>query len=197
MNQYATNTVTTAGFALAVGLLGAELWRWWKGSGSGGGGGGKGKKGAPAVAAGPARDPKALIPLGFGMVFGILMVGCPAGLLGGADDVLRWGGNGVGGTLMGFLTGQDGITFAQAPAPRLDGYGAVVVTALTIGLWLVRKHVPKIPKGKWKKGVFIGIMLCISTGMAASVAQTVVGGANNAGRQVFQVVKTGDVKVFV
>jgi hypothetical protein len=195
MNQFATSTVTTAGFALAVGLLGAELWRWWKGGSAGGGG--KGKKGAPTEAAGPARDPKALIPIVFGMVFGILMVGCPSGLLGSGDDILRWGGNGVGGTLMGVLTGQDGITFAQAAAPRLDGYGAVVVTALTITLWLVRKQIPKLPKGKWKKGVFIGIMLCISTGTAAVVAQTVVGGANDLGRQIFQVVETGDVKVFV
>ncbi|MFI8535373.1 hypothetical protein ACIGMX_34650 [Streptomyces aquilus] len=196
MNQFTTSAVTTAGFALALGLLGAELWGWYKGGG-GSGGGGKGKKGAPVEASGPARDPKALIPIAFGIVFGILMVGCPAGFLGEAGGILRWGGNGVGGALMGFLTGRSGQTFAQASAPTLDDKGAVVVTALTIGLWLVRKKVPKIPKGKWKKGVFIGVMLCISTGMAAIVAQTVIGGANDFGAQLFHAVKTADIGTLV
>jgi hypothetical protein len=91
MNQFTTAGITTAGFALALGLLGAELWRWYKG---GSGSGGSGKKGAPAEAAGPARDPKTLIPLAFGIVFGILMVGCPSGFLGHAAGFLRWGGNG-------------------------------------------------------------------------------------------------------
>ncbi|GHH30154.1 hypothetical protein [Streptomyces rubradiris] len=189
MNQFATSTVTTAGFALALGLLGAELWQWWKG---GSGGGGKGKAGAPAEAGGPARDPKALIPLVFGIVFGILMVGCPSGALGKAGSVLRWGGNGAGGAIMGFVTGQDGAEFAQATAPRLDEYGAVLVTALVIALWIVRKKIPKLPKGKWKKGVFIGLMLCISTGTAALVAQTVIGGTNDLGRQAFGIIKNAD-----
>jgi hypothetical protein len=65
-----------------------------------------------------------------------------------------------------------------------------------VTLWLVRKQVPKLPKGKWKKGVFIGIMLCISTGTAAIVAQTVIGGANDLGAQVFQIVKTADIGTF-
>jgi hypothetical protein len=190
VNQIATGTITTAGFALAIGLLGADLWRWYKGGS--GGGSGKGK-GAPAESAGPARDPKALIPLGFGIVFGILMVGCPSGLLGQAGGILRWGGNGLGGTLMSLLTGQSGTTFAQASAPRLDGYGAVVVTALTITLWLVRKQVAKAVKGKWKKGVFIGVMLCIGTGTAAMVAQIVIGGANDIGAQLFDVVRTANI----
>lgn len=190
MNQFATGTVTTAGFALALGLLGAELWAWWKGGASGGGGG---KKGAPAETAGAARDPKALIPLVFGIVFGILMVGCPSGLLGTGSGVLRWGGNGAGGFTMSLLTGADGAEFAQASAPTLDEYGAPVVTALAISLWLLRKKIPKLPKGKWKKGVFIGVMLCISTGTAAIVAQTVIGGTNDLGHQLFDIVRTASI----
>ncbi|WP_125515292.1 hypothetical protein [Streptomyces sp. WAC 01529] len=65
-------------------------------------------------------------------------------------------------------------------------------SALAIGLWLVRTQAPKLPKGKWKKGVFIGVMLCISTGTAAIVAQVVVGGANDLGAQIFEVAKTAD-----
>ncbi|TGZ14724.1 hypothetical protein DV517_62070 [Streptomyces sp. S816] len=184
MNSYATNSITTAGFSLALGLLGAELWRWYKG-------GTKGKGGDKDGDGGAARDPKALIPLAFGIVCGILMVGCPAGLLGKAGGVLRWGGNGVGGTVMQTLTGKGGSALSQAATPTLDGYGAVVVTALTIGLWLVRKQVAKAIKGKWKKGVFIGVMLCVSTGTAAIVAQTVVGGANSIGHQALTTITTG------
>ncbi|MFF1381457.1 hypothetical protein [Streptomyces sp. NPDC058308] len=98
---------------------------------------------------------------------------------------------------MGFLTGQNATTFAQAAAPRLDDKGAIVVTALAVGLWLVRKKVPKLPKGKWKKGVFIGVMLCISTGTAAVIAQAVVGGANDLGAQLFEVAQTADVGTLV
>jgi hypothetical protein len=190
MNQFTTSSVTTAGFALALGLLGADLWRWWKGSKGSTAPGGPGGAGG---AGGTARDPKELVPIAFGIVFGILMVGCPSGFLGESGSFLRWGGNGAGGAIMGFLTGQSGTVFATAAAPRLDGYGAVIVTALAIGLWLVRKQVPKVPKGKWKKGVFIGAMLCISTGTAAVVAQTVIGSTNSLGHQLFAIVTTASI----
>ncbi|MFK0140693.1 hypothetical protein [Streptomyces murinus] len=184
MNSYATNSITTAGLALALGILGADLWRWYKG-------GAKGKDGDKDSGGSAARDPKALIPLAFGIVCGILMVGCPAGLLGKLGGILRWGGNGLGGTIMQTLTGKGGTNLATAAAPTVDEYGAPVVAALFIGLWLVRKQIAKLAKGKWKKGVFIGVMLCISTGTAAIVAQTVVGGANNLGHQVFSTITTG------
>ncbi|MGW4300408.1 hypothetical protein ACWEHT_11585 [Streptomyces sp. NPDC004646] len=179
MNQYVTNGITTAGFALALGLLGTELWRWYKGGAKASAGG------PPGAGGGAARDPKALIPLGFGILCGILIIGCPSGFLGKFGGFLRWGGNGVGGTAMSFLTGQDGATLAQAAAPRLDPYGAPLVTALFISLWLLRKQIPKLPKGKWKTGVFIGVMLCVGTGTAAIVAQTVIGGTNQLGHQLF------------
>lgn len=184
MNRFATTSITTAGFALAVALLGVELWRWYKG-GKGGGDDHHGGHG------GSARDPKALIPLALGIVCGILAVACPSGLLGKGAGVLRWGGNGVGGTIMQTLTGQGGAPLGEAAAPTLDGYGAVVVTALFIALWLLRKQIPKLPKGKWKKGLFIGVMLCVSTGTAAVVAQSVVGGANNLGHQLLTSITTG------
>lgn len=186
VSQYTTGTVTTAGFALGLALLGSEHYRWYKGSG-GGGGGGKGKKGAaPVAAAGPARDPKALIPYWFGITCGILMVACPAGILGTVAGVLRWGGNGVGGWVMSFMTGQKASTMATAAAPGLNSYGAVVVTALVISLWLLRKGIAKAVKGKWKKGVFTGALLCISTGTAAFIAAQIVGGANGIGELVLQ-----------
>jgi hypothetical protein len=174
--QYTTTAISTAGFALGLALLGAELWRWHKG-GAGGGGG----KGAPAVAAGPAKDPKALVPLGSGIICGVLMIACPAGLLGSLAGFLRWGGNSVGDVAMKWLTGTPSQQLGTAATPRIDSYGAIVVTAIAVTLWLLRKGIAKTVKGKWWKGVLIGVLLCVSTGTAAMLADQIVQGANGLG----------------
>lgn len=179
VDQFTAGTVTTAGFALALGLLGVDHWRWYKGGGGAGPGGGGG------------RDPKALIPFWFGVTFGILMVACPSGALGQMAGVFRWGGNGAGGMVMSAVTGHDGDTLARAYAPTLDGNGAVVVTVLVIVLWLLRKQFAKVIKGKWWKGVLVGVLLCISTGTAAVVAQLVVGSTNDLGKWVLDSVAKG------
>ncbi|EGX60113.1 hypothetical protein SZN_09331 [Streptomyces zinciresistens K42] len=172
--QYTTTTISTAGFALGLALLGTELWRWHKG-GAGAG------RGAGPAAGGTARDPKALVPLGFGIVCGILMIACPAGLLGTLAQFLRWGGNSVGDVTMKWLTGAPSQTLGSAATPRIDGYGAIVVAALAVSLWLLRKSIAKAVKGKWWKGVLIGVLLCVSTGTAALIAQQIVEGANGLG----------------
>ncbi len=185
--QYTTTTISTAGFALGLALLGAELWRWHKG-GKGGGGKGKGDDGG-----GAARDPKALIPLGFGIVSGILMIACPAGLLGTLAGFLRWGGNSVGDVAMKWLTGAPSQTLGTAATPRIDGYGAIVVAALAVALWLLRKSIAKAVKGKWWKGVLIGVLLCVSTGTAALIAQQVVEGANGLGAWAINGIAKGEI----
>ncbi|MFC7880472.1 hypothetical protein ACFUVV_01090 [Streptomyces sp. NPDC057376] len=185
--QYTTTTISTAGFALGLALLGAELWRWHKG-GKGGGGKGKGDDGG-----GAAHDPKALIPLGFGIVSGILMIACPAGLLGTLAQFLRWGGNSVGDVAMKWLTGAPSQTLGTAATPRIDGYGAIVVAALAVSLWLLRKQIAKAVKGKWWKGVLIGCLLCVSTGTAALIAQQVVEGANGLGAWAINGIAKGDI----
>ncbi|WP_030569636.1 hypothetical protein [Streptomyces aureocirculatus] len=169
--QYTTTTISTAGFALGLALLGTELWRWHKGGGGGAG----------AAPGGSSRDPKALLPLGFGIACGILMIACPAGLLGTAAEFLRWGGNSVGDVSMKWLTGTPSQTLGTAATPRIDGYGAIVVAALFIALIILRKTFGKIIKGKWWKGVVVGVLLCVSTGTAALVAQQVVDGVNGVG----------------
>jgi hypothetical protein len=175
-SQYTTTTISTAGFALGLALLGTELWRWHKG----GKGGGKGKGGGDD-GAGKAKDPKALIPLGFGIVCGILMIACPAGLLGTIASFLRWGGNSVGDVAMKWLTGASSQALGTAAAPRIDGYGAIVVAALFVSLFLLRKTFAKLIKGKWWKGVLVGVLLCVSTGTAAIIAQQVVTSVNGLG----------------
>lgn len=174
--QYTTTTISTAGFALGLALLGTELWRWHKG----GKGGGKGK-GVGDDGGGKAKDPKALIPLGFGIVCGILMIACPAGLLGTIAGILRWGGNSVGDVAMEWLTGTPSQALGTAAAPRIDGYGALVVAALFVSLFLLRKTFAKMIKGKWWKGVLVGVLLCVSTGTAALIAQQVITGVNGLG----------------
>lgn len=180
-----SNTLTSAGLAVGLALLAVEHITWWRG-GSGGAAaatGGKGKgKGAPAAApAGKARDPQALVPFWSGVAFGTLMVACPAGLLGTAAGFLRWGGNGIGGLVMSWMTGTNASAIASAGAPALDQYGALVVTALVIVLWLLRKKVPKITKGRFKKGIFVGVLLAIGTGVFAYIGNAVIPGANEFG----------------
>ncbi|MEV7793406.1 hypothetical protein AB0O68_15645 [Streptomyces sp. NPDC087512] len=171
--QYTTTTISTAGFALGLALLGTELWRWHKGGGGG--------KAAGPGAPGGAKDPKALIPLGFGIVCGILMIACPAGLLGTLASFLRWGGNSVGDVAMKWMTGAPSQALGTAATPSIDGYGAIVVSALFLVLFLLRKTFAKLIKGRWWKGVLVGVLLCVSTGTAAIVAQQIVEGANGLG----------------
>jgi hypothetical protein len=173
-SQYTTTTISTAGFALGLALLGTELWRWHKGGK--GGGKGKGEDGG-----GKAKDPKALIPLGFGIICGILMIACPAGLLGAIANFLRWGGNSVGDVAMKWLTGTPSQTHGTAAAPRIDGNGAIGVAALFVSLFLLRKQNANAIKGTWWKGVLVGVLLCVSTGTAAIIAQQVITGVNGLG----------------
>ncbi|GAA3956827.1 hypothetical protein GCM10022384_07440 [Streptomyces marokkonensis] len=183
-SQYTTTTISTAGFALGLALLGTELWRWHKG-------GGGGKAAGPGAPGG--RDPKALVPLGSGILCGILMIACPAGLLGTFANFLRWGGNSVGDLAMRWLTGTPTQTLGSAAAPRIDGYGAIVVAALTVSLWLLRKSIAKTVKGKWWKGVLVGVLLCISTGTAAVIAQQVIAGVNGLGAWAIGGLATGTI----
>ncbi|MFK0062635.1 hypothetical protein ACIQTN_25835 [Streptomyces werraensis] len=184
--QYTTATISTAGFALGLALLGTELWRWHKGSRGGG-------KGKGDDAGGAARDPKALVPLLFGIVCGILMIACPAGLLGTLASFLRWGGNSVGDVAMKWLTGTPSQTLGTAATPRIDGYGAIVVAAVTVSLFLLRKSIAKAVKGKWWKGVLVGVLLCVSTGTAALVAQQIVEGANGLGAWAINGIAKGEI----
>lgn len=176
--QYATTTITTAGFALGLALLGTELWRWHRGGASAPA---AGPKGIPAAGGGGSKDPKALIPLGFGIICGVLMISCAGGLLGSLADFLRWGGNSVGDLAMKSLTGAASQPLGTAATPRIDQSGAVVVTAVFVVLWLLRKTFNKLIKGKWWKGVLVGVLLSVSTGTAAVVAQQIVEGANGIG----------------
>lgn len=177
-----SNTLTTAGLAVGLALLAVEHITWWRGGGGGTTVGGKGKgKGAPAAPAGKARDPQALVPVWSGIAFGTLMVGCPAGLLGMAAGFLRWGGNGLGGLVMSWMTGADASAIASASAPTLDEYGSLIMTALVITLWLLRKKIPKPVKGKFQKGVLVGVLLAIGTGIFAYIGNFVVPGANQFG----------------
>jgi hypothetical protein len=191
VDQFTAVGVTTAGFALGLALLGTEHWRWYRGSGGGGAAVGKGK--GPAPAATKSLDPKAMIPFWFGLACGILMVACPGGILGIISEIFRWAGNGIGGLAMSWLTGQDGAPLAQGGAPQVDGFGAVLVTALFVTLFLLRKVLPKASRGKWWKGAFTSSLLCITTGTAALIAGAVVSGSNEVARMVMDAAATGTI----
>lgn len=177
-----SNVITSAGFAVGLGILIVQHARWFgvaaltKGSGGGAPGG-------PAAvdAGGGKRDPVQLVLLWAGIAFGTLMVACPAGFLGAVAGFLRWGGNGIGGTVMSAMTGHDAPTVAAAAAPPLDGNGAVVVTVLVIVYWLLRKQIPKPVKQKMRAGIWCGALLAIGTGTFAYIGNAVIPATNNLG----------------
>ncbi len=181
VDQFSAVGVTTAGFALGLALLGVEHYRWYRGSSApAAASGGKGKGGPPAAPSARSLDPKAMIAYWFGMTCGILMVGCPGGLANAISEFFRWTGNGIGGLGMSWLTGHEGTQLAQGGSPeQIDGFGAVLVSALFIALILLRKVLPKAARGKWWKGVFTSCLLCITTGTAALIAGAIIGGAND------------------
>ncbi|MGW0566097.1 hypothetical protein [Streptomyces tauricus] len=182
VDQFSAVGVTTAGFALGMALLGVEHYRWYRGSAAPAAA--SAGKGGPPAAAGRSLDPKTMIAYWFGMVCGILMVACPGGLAKIVSEFFRWAGNGIGGLGMSWLTGQDGAQLAQGGAPQIDGFGAVLVTALFLALVMLRKALPKAVRGKWWKGVFTSCLLCITTGTAALIASVVVTGANDLSRMI-------------
>lgn len=190
VDQFTAVGVTTAGFALGLALLGVEHYRWFKGSSAPAAPAGK-KGGPPAPAAARSLDPKAMIAYWFGMVCGILMVACPGGLANVVSEFFRWAGNGIGGLGMSWLTGQEGAPLAQGGAPQIDGFGAVLVSALFLALIMLRKAIPKGVRGKWWKGVFTSSLLCITTGTAALIAAAVVTGTNDLSRLVLDAVTHG------
>lgn len=195
MNSYTASTISTAGFALGVALFAYHHIMWVRGGGGAAAAapavGKKGRGGGGAPGGGKARDPKALVPLWSGIAFGTLAVACPAGLLGVGAGVLRWGGNGVGGMVMSGATGQNPTTVATGGAPALDSYGAIVVTTVVIVLWLLRKKVSKVIKGKFWAGVWCGTLLGITTGVFAIIGKVVVPGANSLGAQAFGALTQG------
>lgn len=170
--NYTSTALTGAGLAIGLALLVVQHARWWKTAGGG-----------PAGGGGAARDPKALIPFWSGIAFGTLMVACPAGLLGTAAGALRWGGNSLGDFVMSTMTGQRSSVVATAAAPRLDGNGALIVTALVVILWLLRKQFAKVAKSGFKTGVWSGTLLTIGTGTFALIGNFVIPTVNSAGAQ--------------
>ncbi|MFD0353493.1 hypothetical protein ACFVHW_07050 [Streptomyces sp. NPDC127110] len=165
---FVSTALTGAGLAVGLALLVIEHWRWWKKPGGGPDAG---------------RDPKALAPFWSGIAFGTLMVACPAGLLGTAAGALRWGGNAFGDFLMSTLTGQRSAVVAAGAAPRLDSNGALIVTALVIVLFALRKQFAKLVKSGFKSGVWAGTLLAIGTGTFAIIGNFVVPTVNSAGAQ--------------
>lgn len=190
-----TQTLTLGGLAVGVFLLVGELWLWWRGGGGSSAAPaaprGKGK-GAPAAApAGRSRDPKALLPFAGGIMFGSLCVACPAGLLGTFSGVLRSLGNAGGGAVMKRATGQAPTTIAQGAAPKLDSFGAFIVTVALLLVIVLWKKLGKAIQGKFKKGVWCGTLLAVTTGVFAIFGQMAVPGANQLGAQLIGAVMHG------
>ncbi|MEU2181247.1 hypothetical protein [Streptomyces thermolilacinus] len=181
-SQFTTTSITGAGLAVGIALLAIEHIRWWRGGRAGTAGKDEGGK---------AKDPKALIPTWFGVAFGVIAVGCPAGALGIGAGLFRWSGNTFGGFVMNFFTGQTSSAVATGAAPALTSNGALIVTALVITLIALRKAFPKTSRGKFWRGAFAGCLVTIGTGMFMYLGKVVIPTVNEVGAQVMGTVVHG------
>ncbi len=92
---------------------------------------------------------------------------------------------------MGWFTGQDAAPLAQGGAQQVDGFGGILVTALFVSLFFLRKVIGKPVRGKWWKGVFTASLLCITTGTAAVISGALVDGTNELARVILDAATKG------
>ncbi|MFG3311856.1 hypothetical protein G6W47_04785 [Streptomyces sp. CAI-21] len=142
-----TTGITLAGLAVGLLVAWANFRPWWKGG----------------------RAPKDLLPFTEGFVLGAMSTVC-AGLLGWAASGLAGGATTGGDKVTVGLTGADGGT----PIPRgsmgtLTSEGAVMVVLLTAGVALAWKVAPKQDKRRIFGGVFVGVVLCATAGIASAL----------------------------
>ncbi|MDT3395453.1 hypothetical protein RKE29_02100 [Streptomyces sp. B1866] len=145
--------VTAGGITVGLAILAWHGMRWWHAN--------KGTK---------AKNWRALIPLGYGIVLGILGSACAGGLIGGIFNRVRAASNGTGEKVLNGATGATSATATAAHLPALTMGGAILVvlafTAL-IALWkkLGRDEIRQIGAG-----AVSGATLGTSAGVAGSGA---------------------------
>ncbi|MFG2763133.1 hypothetical protein [Streptomyces rubiginosohelvolus] len=167
--------VSLGGITLGTIIVVLVLLRWWKK----GGGGGGGKKGD----GGSSRDWKQLLPFFGALCFGILAVlaAGPVSALGLITRLSLWGGDGIGYAYLVWGIGGNSPDVTRATAVVLTdgGYAMYAIwAAVMIGSFLWSK---KLPKLQTALGVFAGILLGLSQGIAGMAAVPLASAVNAAG----------------
>jgi hypothetical protein len=163
--------VTLGGITFGTIIVVLVALRWWKK----GGGGGKGQGGG--------RDWKDLVPFVVALAFGILAVlaAGPISALGLITRLSLWGGDGIGYAYLVWGIGGNSPNVARATSIVLTdgGYAVFAIwTAVMIGAFLWSKKLPKLQTGM---GIFAGILLGLSQGIAGLAAVPLASAVNAGG----------------
>lgn len=167
--------VSLGGITLGTIIVVLVVQRWWK-KGSGGGG----KKGGDG---GSNRDWKQLIPFVTALAYGILAVlaAGPLSLLGLITRLGLWGGDSIGTLYLIYGVGgtSPSVTRAVPVVLTAGGYAVYAIwTAVVIGQHLWAKKMPRLQNAL---GIFAGVLLGLSQGIAGTAAVPLASAVNVAG----------------
>lgn len=165
--------VSLGGITLGTIIVIAVVFRWFKKSGGGG------KKNDD----GGSRDWKALVPFFAALSFGILAVlaAGPASALGLITRFGLWGGDGIGYAYLVWGIGGNSPDVTRAtPVVLTDGGYAIfaIWAALMVFQFLWSK---KLPKLQTAAGIFAGVLLGLSQGIAGMAAVPLASAVNAGG----------------
>lgn len=154
--------VTLGGLVIGLGLLAYRLVDWWP------------KKVN-------VRSMRTLLPFAFSWCYGVLLILCAGGLLGGLAGLTLWGANGVGDlALVWGVGGQGGDDVSRGTGQALTngGHAVVLITAFIV-VALLRKR--SVDTQELLMGLGSGICLGLVKGVAGAAAVPLASVANLAG----------------
>ncbi|MFH8369177.1 hypothetical protein [Streptomyces sp. NPDC018031] len=160
------NVALTAG-GLLVGLV-ILAWygvRWWHAN--------KNKK--------QSKDWKALGPLGYGVLLGILGAAVTGGILGWVFTRVRSASNATGEKVLGSATGANGHAVASTQLPPLTVGGAILTVLVFVAAIALWKRWDKAEQKMIGAGAVSGATLGTSAGVAGSGALALVPLINSIG----------------
>ncbi|KAB8162933.1 hypothetical protein FH609_004195 [Streptomyces sp. 3MP-14] len=180
MNLYNSppGSVSLGGILIGLGILTWYGARWWyKGRPKG-----KGKKSGDGEAVETStRDWKELLPLASGLVYGSAMVACVGGLIGWTAYYISNLNSGGGNTALAGTTGAQGRDMATNDITYLTDGGALIVAVALVALIALWKKIPKKKRIQLAAGVWAGVSLAYSSGLAGTLGRTISPLLNGAG----------------
>ncbi|MGW6743764.1 hypothetical protein ACWGDX_24100 [Streptomyces sp. NPDC055025] len=156
--------LTVGGIALGLAILTWYLVPWWR-----------------AQKNAKSKDWKSLIPLGFGIMLGILAASCAGGLFGTIAGWTQSAANAAGGAAISSATGSAAPAVATVGIPALTPGGALLVIACFVAAAALWKKVPETSRKAGVLGSVVGLTLGMSAGAAGAVALALIPAMNSMG----------------
>ncbi|GAA4663159.1 hypothetical protein [Streptomyces youssoufiensis] len=157
--------LTAGGILVGLAILAWYGVRWWQVNG-------KKKTG---------KDYKALIPLAYGLLLGVLGAACAGGILGWVFSRVRSASNATGEKVLGSTTGANGASLATTTLPPLTGGGSILVVIAFVVAAALWKKVDKSDQKMLGAGAISGATLCSSGGIGGTGALALLPLVNSVG----------------